>query len=382
MNEVISFLSSGCLLLLSFLAVTNPNKVNIVANKWFSIFLLCVFIVNLDAFFYFLDKNIPNNLFVNIIGLPAYFLAPIFYLSISYFIKPNRIWRTKDNLHFLFGLIFSIFIIGILSFADNPDNLLKNNAEFIKIFTIFTYAFLMLFPLQLIVYGFFTYKKLKKHQKSIKIFSSNTENIDLKWLENIVLIINILLAIWVFDMLLSLSSENFSIINFFLFIGVFFIAYHFIKQKEIYPFSISEKREIIEIIEESESVDNKRKLIDDEKLEQYKIELLELMDSKKPFLDSEISLVKLAIEMDCTPHLLSYIINNGFDENFYQLINRFRIEEAKKMILDPKMNHLSLLGIGFQVGFNSKSVFNTTFKKITEQTPSEFKKNNILIFNS
>ena len=78
--------------------------------------------------------------------------------------------------------------------------------------------------------------------------------------------------------------------------------------------------------------------------------------------------------MNCTPHQLSYIINNGFDENFYQFINRFRIEEAKKLILNPNMNHLSLLGIGFEVGFNSKSVFNTTFKKNTGKTPSEFKK--------
>ncbi|MFZ0597901.1 MAG: helix-turn-helix domain-containing protein, partial [Flavobacterium sp.] len=55
-------------------------------------------------------------------------------------------------------------------------------------------------------------------------------------------------------------------------------------------------------------------------------------------------------------------------------INRYRIEEAKKMIQDPNMEHLSLMGIAFEVGFNSKTVFNTTFKKSTNQTPSEFKK--------
>jgi AraC-like DNA-binding protein len=336
------------------------------------------FIVNLDSFFYFLNKNIQNNLFVNILGLPGYFLAPIFYLSISHFINPNRIWRKKDNFHFLFGILFSIFIIGILVFAEDPNNLLKNDPEFIKTFTIFVYSFLMLFPLQLLIYGFFTYKKLKKHQKNIKLFSSNVENIDLKWLENIVLIINILLAIWVFDMLFPVSSKDFSLINFFLLIGIFFIAYHFIKQKEIYPFSTSQKKEIIEIIEEFESTDYKKKLVDEEQLQRYKTDLSNLMNTKKPFLDSEISLVKLSQEMDCTPHLLSYIINNGFDENFYQYINRFRIEEAKKLIVDPKKNHLSLLGVGFEVGFNSKSVFNTTFKKLTQQTPSEFKKQQLI----
>jgi len=52
------------------------------------------------------------------------------------------------------------------------------------------------------------------------------------------------------------------------------------------------------------------------------------------------------------------------EENFYQFVNRYRIEESKKLLLNPDMNHLSLVGIGYEVGFNSKTVFNTTFKKI------------------
>ena len=102
------------------------------------------------------------------------------------------------------------------------------------------------------------------------------------------------------------------------------------------------------------------------------------MDNKKPFLDPELSLFKLASQLDISSHLLSYVINNGCDENFHQFINRYRIEEAKKMIQDSGMQHLSLMGIAFEVGFNSKTVFNTTFKKSTNQTPSEFKKSNLV----
>ena len=117
-----------------------------------------------------------------------------------------------------------------------------------------------------------------------------------------------------------------------------------------------------------------KKLISDDELREMKSILIQVMDNKKPFLDTELSLFKLASQLDISSHLLSYIINNGCNENFYQFINRYRIEEAKKMIQDPKMEHLSLMGIAFEVGFNSKTVFNTTFKKITNQTPSEFKK--------
>ena len=98
------------------------------------------------------------------------------------------------------------------------------------------------------------------------------------------------------------------------------------------------------------------------------------MDADKPFLDSELTLMKLATKLNSTPHQLSYIINTGFNENFYQFVNRYRVEEAKKIILDPKMDHLSFVGIGFEVGFNSKSVFNTMFKKISGYTPSEYKR--------
>lgn len=98
------------------------------------------------------------------------------------------------------------------------------------------------------------------------------------------------------------------------------------------------------------------------------------MQIEKPFLNSDLSLVKLAKRIDVSAHTLSYVINKGFNENFYQFINGYRITAAQKLILDSNMEHLSLLGIGFEVGFNSKTVFNTTFKKVTGKTPSEFKK--------
>lgn len=376
MNNVINILLCGSLPLLVFLAFTNPNRVNKKANIWFGFFLLAIFILNLETIFISLGMNTEKASFQSFFSLSANSIAPLFYLSICYYIKPTRVWRKLDYLHFLFGILFCAYIFFAFAYLRDTNKLENNNRILATIFTFFSYLFTVLFVVQLIIYGYLTYKKLEKHQEKIKLYSSNTSNIDLKWLQNIILAINLLIVIWIPDMLLNLSSEKFSPINFCLLIGVFFIAYHFIKQKEIYPFSENQKNEIIEIIEESELIENKKKLVDDQKLQEIKNDLTQLMRSNKSFLDSEISLVKLSNEMNITPHLLSYTINKGFDENFYQFINRFRIEEAKKLILDPNMNHLSLLGIGFEVGFNSKSVFNTTFKKITNQTPSEFKKNN------
>ncbi|WP_449397875.1 helix-turn-helix domain-containing protein [Chryseobacterium wanjuense] len=68
------------------------------------------------------------------------------------------------------------------------------------------------------------------------------------------------------------------------------------------------------------------------------------------------------------------MINAGFQKNFFQYVNEYRIEHAKKLLKDNSKNKLSILGIAYESGFNSKTSFNTTFKKLTNQTPSEFKK--------
>ena len=71
---------------------------------------------------------------------------------------------------------------------------------------------------------------------------------------------------------------------------------------------------------------------------------------------------------------LSQLINEGFQKSFYDLINEMRVSEVQAKMEDPDYAHLSLLGIGLESGFNSKSSFNLLFKKFTGQTPSQYKK--------
>ncbi|MDO8896190.1 MAG: helix-turn-helix domain-containing protein, partial [Bacteroidales bacterium] len=63
-----------------------------------------------------------------------------------------------------------------------------------------------------------------------------------------------------------------------------------------------------------------------------------------------------------------------YNQNFYGYINKFRVEKSKKLLTDKELDKYSIIGIAFESGFNSKTAFNTAFKKITGQTPSEFKK--------
>lgn len=370
--NIINYLCIGSSLLLGFLLVTNPQKVNKKANLWFGSFILCIFILLFNDVLAAAKLNPKNEIIGFILNFPNFILAPIFYLSVNYYINPTQKWKNKDFLLFGFGF-FMIALMIATQFIKAPD---ESEQEFFSQW--FVIVFGIVFSIQLIPFFYLSYRKIIKHQKNVRLFSSTLENVDLKWLEYMIIGAVVMAIFWIINILFqgTIAGVYLNVMsNTIYLLGFFFIAYHSVKQKEIYPFNEEEKEEINEIITETDiPEENRKKLLADDKLAESKAALIQLMETEKPYLDSELSLVKLATLMEVSTHILSYIINNGFDENFYQFINRYRIEEAKKQILNPQMNHLSLLGIGFEVGFNSKTVFNTTFKKYTGQTPSEFKK--------
>ena len=70
---------------------------------------------------------------------------------------------------------------------------------------------------------------------------------------------------------------------------------------------------------------------------------------------------------------MSLAINEGLKKNFYDLVNGYRVEEAKRLLVDPNSNNYTVLSIGFEAGFNSKTTFNTVFKKFTGLTPTAYR---------
>jgi AraC-like DNA-binding protein len=100
------------------------------------------------------------------------------------------------------------------------------------------------------------------------------------------------------------------------------------------------------------------------------------MRGQRPWLEPDLTLEQLAGQLQMRPKLLSQAINEGLGQNFFEFVNTYRIEEAKRLLTDPADKKITVLEVLYEVGFNSKSSFNTVFKKQTGLTPSEFKKNN------
>ena len=112
------------------------------------------------------------------------------------------------------------------------------------------------------------------------------------------------------------------------------------------------------------------------KIEEEMIERMEyLVKEKKVYLNENFTLAEAAKMMNTNTSYLSRLINEHYRVNFSAFINRFRVEEAKRMIFDDQHNHLSMEGIAKNAGFRSKSTFNQVFKNTTGQTPTEFARN-------
>ncbi|MCQ9634221.1 AraC family transcriptional regulator [Chryseobacterium sp. WG23] len=102
--------------------------------------------------------------------------------------------------------------------------------------------------------------------------------------------------------------------------------------------------------------------------------LKDFMVEKEPYLDSSLTIQDLSEQVKIPVKDLSTLINLYMDKHFFDFVNEYRIEKAMQILKDPSQKELTVLEILYQVGFNSKSSFNTSFKKYTGKTPTDFRK--------
>lgn len=103
-------------------------------------------------------------------------------------------------------------------------------------------------------------------------------------------------------------------------------------------------------------------------------QLTSFMKTEKPYLDASLSLGNLAEDLNVNSRDLSILINQHLNQHFFDFVNEYRINEAMDILKDPSKKEITVLEILYEVGFNSKSSFNTAFKKQTGLTPTQFRK--------
>jgi len=105
----------------------------------------------------------------------------------------------------------------------------------------------------------------------------------------------------------------------------------------------------------------------------YKTMILDYLRKNELYKEHNVTIVKLAKQLNLTTHVLSQVINDQLNYNFNDFINSYRIEEAKKMLKDEAMTNFTIASIAYECGFNTLSAFNVAFKKFTRVTPSQFR---------
>ena len=328
--------------------------------------VISVWIVSVTVMCYLLPDFLPEKLMFSysLIGIVIAGLTLIYFRTL---ILP---W--KNNLRII-RVFFSIISVSVflyiaisISCATLPklytlDDVFENITHPVVLLRIVTFlTFVVVLPF---VYTQIFLMYLRHRVNISKQFSFN-ENISLSWLPYLIIFFILFGTSGVFDMLTIDVNWIFVAINF-IFAG-FYLTMTFLglRQQDIYT-----KTEIDQNKSEIATTTNKLSV---EMQNRLTGELIELMQKKRAYRNPELRLDGIAKALNTNRTYLSTIIRENFEDNFMGLVNRYRIEEAKKILSDN--NTLSMTEISEQVGFKSISSFNLFFKKEAWVSPSLFRR--------
>lgn len=310
-------------------------------------------------------------------GLIAGFMlnGPFIYLYIYVLVLKKEYLNKIDYLHFLPFFIFLSYLL--------ISGLFPNYAKYIRLDHVSSdgeppFLFIFFLLLTAISGPFYILLSVKLFKRlDINIFTnlSYSDEINLRWLRILVysfgIVWTVLIIVTIIHHVFQLFSMFFCIDGLFLSLSAFVIlmGYFGLRQKDII---LNHPDLNLELTSNAKNKYAGSSLKEDDSL-QYLDKLNRYMEIEKPFLDSNLTLTKLAKELNIPLHHLSQLINEKTGLNFFDFINRYRIEAVKAKMTDSKFANFSLLGIAFDCGFNSKSAFNRVFKKLTGVTPSKYK---------
>jgi AraC-like DNA-binding protein len=328
---------------------------------------------------------IEVNFFVRKLLLPWYVLiVPSFYTFIMYYLKVE-----KKIFSFVF-ISISLFVIELLFriaflplyYHDNNNYIVAKYSQIEEIVNAIYAMFLFIKAFVLL----FRYSKFYQYVLSFD---------NLKWLKNFMFLGSIVLLMWVCAIILNLDKVvNPDIYIYYPMRLSCSILLYWIGYQGFFNYSMMSERihirnaivntesksnKIIFDNSQNESKDVKSNLthsLEKEEQDDKFILINNYIKQNQRYLDPLFSLEILAAEKGMSVNKLSQIINQSNNFNFSDYINHFRVEEAKQFLISPEYSDYNIVSIGLECGFNSKSAFYNAFKKFTQMTPSEYKKEN------
>ncbi|MEZ4803234.1 MAG: helix-turn-helix domain-containing protein [Gelidibacter sp.] len=326
----------------------------------------------LEFVFYYSNYSLryPHTYLMSSLGALLY--GPLLYLYFKK-ITQNYQLRAIDLLHFLPSAILMIVLFPLFTLPMEEKIKIQLGSSAIYSQTDFLYIIFIPKLISLIIYGFFI---SKLYYKEVPSDNSNSSDSVVTFWKRGVYRMHIIYVLSYFIYGISIS-------------GILFNANELLYHSQVISMSMMVvyvsgmayiqpkvfNLEYYGLTDNDSSISKYQKssLTETFSLE-LKEKLMDLLVDKKVYKDNSINLDKLSNKLNTSRHNTSQIINEHFNENFYEFLNDYRIDEAKKLLLvtngDSKMNINEIL---YEVGFNNKVSFNNAFKKRTGLTPTQFR---------
>lgn len=373
--SVVNFIGIGLALFLSILLVLKRSK------GTFDYILLAWLLLNAAMlYFYYLNFIGQTDEFVPLLiamGLIPYLISPLLYIYVSSLVQGPRFSWWVQSLHFI---PYLIMLVSILYYYWNPGeyHIVKVSRGFINIggrlpFHVKYWSLIMAFSA--CVYPMLCLYKIIRHRAVIENEFSNIQEKTLDWMKYWIIIEFVFF--WI-SFIIIIAGDNdlmeiiisFKVIAAMIIFNVFVVGFFGIRQSNI--FVGSNGAEVHKSAnKEKYRYSNLNTLEAGELLNRLKSR----MESEAWYKDPALNAGEVADRMGISKHQLSQLINQETNGNFYEFVNHFRVEAFKHKIKEGAADTLSILGVAYDCGFNSKSTFNQFFKKEVGITPSEFRKN-------
>ncbi len=277
----------------------------------------------------------------------------------------KRRFQPKDWLFFL--PTFFYLAVRFFLFAQTLEWKDRFDENYYKYWNAFVFVTELVWNVALL---YFSIRHYRKYRAWTEENFSDTEKIKFDWLRNFLYVFTSVLIIGaVFDFtnsfLFRLSYIQFFYFEIVLALTTYYLALAgYLRSQTIELDFTEEKSEEIELA--------KKPLLSERELERIKTRLENLMRTEKPYLNPQLTLNDLSKNLGVNSAVLSYAVNSGFEKNFNDFVNEFRIHEVKEKLRAGNAENLTLLAVAFDCGFNSKATFNRAFKKFTGKSPKEY----------
>lgn len=291
-------------------------------------------------------------------------LGPLLYLYVKKITNFSYHFSKKDSLHFL-PLVVELIIHIIISrdaFANNIINI--ETDTYLKLMPIVQFFAIV----SIVTYCLYALKAIKNYHSWLNKNYSTNDAYSLRWLYRLIIIFAVLWFLWT-----PYTIIDYVIFDFQLGISDYYPIYVLLSIITIWISGEAFLRPEIILLETNKG-NSTHKEKPTEEISKKASWLKEQMVTNLFYLNSELTLKSLAENLNIHPNVLSKIINNGLDKNFSDFVNEYRVNAIIEKLHSSNYDHITLLGISFECGFNSKTTFNRVFKNIKGVTPLDYKK--------